>query len=95
MTPIQLRQKLLHQLDQLPEDYLPLVDSFLASLESKTQQQFVNQSESSSTLQPHSTGASLVEHLRMIGTWEGDDFEECLQAVYDSRLPAQLEFTLG
>ena len=39
MTLIQLRQKLLLQLNQLPEDDLPLVDEFLAFLESKTHQQ--------------------------------------------------------
>ena len=34
---------------------------------------------------PH-TGASLLKHA---GTWVGDDFEDCLQAVYDARLPAK------
>ncbi|HKP54596.1 MAG TPA: hypothetical protein VJ183_18315 [Chloroflexia bacterium] len=29
-----------------------------------------------------STASSL---LKFAGTWEGDDFEECLQAVYDAR----------
>jgi hypothetical protein len=33
MTPIELRQKLHHQLDQLPQADLSLVDHFLASLE--------------------------------------------------------------
>ena len=33
-----------------------------------------------------STGASLLKH---VGSWVGDDFEECLQAVYDARLPAK------
>ena len=33
------------------------------------------------------SGRSLLRHA---GTWAGDDFEECLQLVYDSR--TQLEF---
>jgi hypothetical protein len=33
MTPIELRQKLHHQLDQLAPEELPLVDDFLCSLE--------------------------------------------------------------
>jgi hypothetical protein len=33
-----------------------------------------------------STGASLLKYA---GSWVGDDFEECLEAVYDSRLPAK------
>jgi hypothetical protein len=91
MTPIQLRQKLLHQLNQLPEDDLPLVDEFLAFLEFKAHQQTASLSKSNSTLQTRSTGQALLEHLKTIGTWEGDDFEECLQAVYDTRLPTKFE----
>ncbi len=33
MTPIELRQKLHHQLDQLSPEELPMVDDFLCSLE--------------------------------------------------------------
>ena len=33
-----------------------------------------------------STGADLLKHA--VG-WAGDDFEECLQAVYDSRSKAK------
>ncbi len=39
-----------------------------------------------------STGASLLAHLKTLGTWQGDDFDECLQDISDTRLPA--EFTL-
>lgn len=35
----------------------------------------------SANLRPAS-GKSLLRHKR---TWEGDDFEECLQAVYENR----------
>jgi hypothetical protein len=28
-----------------------------------------------------STAASLLLHLETIGTWQGDDFEECLQSI--------------
>jgi hypothetical protein len=27
------------------------------------------------------TAASLLLHLETIGTWQGDDFDECLQAI--------------
>lgn len=47
--------------------------------------------QSSSTQTPtplsHSTAESLLKYAQ---TWEGDDFEECLQLVYDSR--GQIEF---
>jgi hypothetical protein len=39
----------------------------------------------SAALRPAS-GRSLLRHA---GKWQGDDFEECLQAVYDSRSEAQ------
>jgi hypothetical protein len=26
-----------------------------------------------------------ISSLRHLGTWKGDDFEECLQTVYDNR----------
>ncbi len=32
----------------------------------------------------NSTGSSLLEHLKNIGTWEGDDLEECLNLVIAS-----------
>lgn len=31
---------------------------------------------------PFSTARAILKHA---GTWAGDDFEECLQAVYDAR----------
>jgi hypothetical protein len=36
-----------------------------------------------------STGASLLAALPSIGTWQGDDLEDCLQSVYDGRSAAQ------
>ena len=36
----------------------------------------------------HSTLGGLLKHA---GTWQGDDFEEALQSVYDNRTPAKFE----
>lgn len=55
-----------------------------------------NETESSSpetetpTPKVQSTAASLLDYANVAGTWEGDDFEECLQMVYDTR--SQIEF---
>ncbi|MCU0532312.1 MAG: hypothetical protein MUD14_00170 [Hydrococcus sp. Prado102] len=47
---------------------------------------------SDDTNQPiQSTGRSLLEHLKTIGTWEGDDAEECLKRVYSTRGKAQFD----
>lgn len=35
------------------------------------------------------TGSTVADLVQFAGTWQGDDFEECLQAVYDTRLPAE------
>ena len=40
-----------------------------------------DKNQSSPTLRPGS-GKSLLRHA---GTWKGDDFEECLEAVYENR----------
>jgi hypothetical protein len=44
-------------------------------------------SEQMPTPLSHSTAESLLKYA---GTWEGEDFEECLQLVYDTR--GQIEF---
>ncbi len=38
----------------------------------------------------NSTGSSLLEHLKTIVTWEGDDLKKCLKLVIASR--GQAEF---
>lgn len=44
------------------------------------------------TNQPiQSTGRSLLEHLKTIGTWEGDDAEECLETIYATRGKAKFD----
>jgi hypothetical protein len=77
MSPVELRQKLHDQLDQIPEVELPKLQQYLAEL----------------TLSPAvptvATGASLLVALKSMGTWQGDDLQDCLQAVYDSRSPAK------
>lgn len=41
----------------------------------------IDKNQSSPTLRPRS-GKSLLKHA---GTWKGDDFEQCLEAVYENR----------
>ncbi|MDZ8184641.1 MAG: hypothetical protein RMX96_07310 [Nostoc sp. ChiSLP02] len=37
-------------------------------------------------------GSKAENLLKFAGTWQGDDFEECLQFVCKTRSPAQLDF---
>ncbi|MEH2236816.1 hypothetical protein [Nostoc sp.] len=34
-------------------------------------------------------GSKAEDLLKFAGTWQGDDFEECLQLVYQTRSPAE------
>ncbi len=42
----------------------------------------------SAAFRPPSTANSLLKYA---GTWEGDDLQECLEAVINSRLPAEFD----
>jgi hypothetical protein len=38
-----------------------------------------------------STGQSLHSRLKTMGTWQGDDFDDCLQSTIDNRLPVEFD----
>ena len=40
-----------------------------------------------------STGQQLLEHLQKVGTWHGDDLDECLKLVYETRSPITIKNT--
>lgn len=96
MTPTEIRQRLHQQIDQLPADLLLLAAEFLDFLKFKrakstdsfeeTVQSSNTTAESDEPILTDSTGADLLEFA---GTWQGGDFEECLQAVYETRSPAE------
>jgi hypothetical protein len=39
--------------------------------------------------EPILRGSKAKDLLRFAGTWQGEDFEECLQRVYDTRSPSE------
>jgi hypothetical protein len=39
---------------------------------------------------PILTGATGADLLQFVGTWQGDDFEECLESVYETRSLASM-----
>jgi hypothetical protein len=77
-----LKEQLLQELESTPEGLIFQTLTFLRFLKTHPNQD----SDSAKMEQFTSTGHSLLEHLKTIGKWEGDDFEECLQAIYDNRL---------
>jgi len=83
-----LKEQLLQELESTPETLILQTLTFLRFLKTHPNQD----SASSKIKQFTSTGQSLLEHLKTIGKWEGDDFEECLQVTRDNRLPAKFEY---
>lgn len=92
MTPTDMRQKLHQQIDQLPADFLILAVEFLEFLKSRKTQEtdasLLSTSEAE-TGEPVLTGSTGSDLLQFAGTWQGDDFETCLEAVYETRSPAE------
>lgn len=95
MTPADLRQKLHRQIDQLPSNLLTLAVEFLEFLKHR---QDARSNTSSPALKTELSGASKPvltdstgsDLLRFSGTWHGDDFEECLESVYETRSSTEL-----
>ena len=73
-----IKEQLLQVIEALPSTRLVEALSFMKSLSTK----------------PSITSAkSFLAHLKTIGTWSGDDFQECLEAVQNSR--GETEFDYG
>jgi hypothetical protein len=89
VTDSDTRQKVLHEVAQLPSDQLALVANFLEFLHFQRSGIPTTQTAPSIDDQPTLTGSTVADLLPFAGTWQGDDFEECLQSVYDSRSPAE------
>jgi hypothetical protein len=85
MNPVQLRQKIVTQIDRLSPERLALVSEFLDSLQS------LESIDSSPVrkLPPIKRGNTAQDLLKFAATWQGDDLEECLNFVYESRSKTQ------
>lgn len=88
MTALKMREELHQRIDQLSPEQLALLADFLEFLQFK---QFKSVASTSPVQagEPVLTGSTIEDLLQFAGTWQGDDFEECLQWVYDTRLPAE------
>jgi hypothetical protein len=85
MTYPELRQKIEQQLAQLPPDQLSLVSDFLDSLSSKST---ISQ-RPLRRLTPIKRGTKAGGLLKFAGTWQGNDLEDCLHLVKETRSKAQ------
>lgn len=95
-----IKELLIQEIDSTPDTLLAETLDFLRFLKTKQSQ---TQPEANTAVSDNqiatkdykpaqSTGRSLLEHLKTIGTWEGDDFEECLEMVYATRGKAKFHY---
>jgi len=85
MNTAQLRQKIDHQLDSLPPQWLVLISNFLDSIQALTTKGELP------TLEPTAIkrGKHAQDLLKYANTWQGDDLEACLDFVIETRSEAQ------
>ncbi|WP_016953724.1 hypothetical protein [Anabaena sp. PCC 7108] len=88
-----LKELLLQEIESTPDSILAETLDFLRFLKAKeTQTQpKVEVAEEPTHTRVNSTASYILEHLKTIGKWEGDDLQECLQLVYATRGKAKFD----
>ncbi len=91
------KQQLIQEIESAPETILAETLNFLRYLKTKDNQAQEKQKEleSKTNTQVNSTGRVLLEHLKTIGKWEGNDLEEYLESVNASRGQAKFDYDKG
>ncbi len=102
-----IKELLLQEIESTPESLLGETLNFLRSLKTKqpeiqslpqesqaevrTEQIDLNKTSTDNSQQSYrpASGRSILKH---VGTWAGDDLEECLQSVYASRGKAKFDY---
>ena len=88
MTTIQ--EELLAAIESTPESIFEQALNYLKYLKSKKNGSSVKLvAVTPEAGEPILRGAKAKYLLKVAGTWKGDDFEECLQVVYDTRTPTE------
>ena len=81
MNTVQLRQKIENQLNQLSSERLAMVSDFLDSIQSPKP----IDSSFLSKMPPIKRGKTAKDLLKFDKTWQGDDLENCLNIVHETR----------
>ncbi|MEC4812107.1 MAG: hypothetical protein SAK29_02325 [Scytonema sp. PMC 1069.18] len=85
-----IRERLLTAINNTPEPILEEVLSYLEYLKTKHNSSPNKPANTSVESEPILRGSKAKHLLKFAGTWQGDDFLECLQLVYNTR--SQSEF---
>ncbi len=81
-----IKEKLIASIENAPEPILEQTLDYLEYLKTKINASAIK--SSSIPLkdgEPILRGSKAKDLLQFAGTWQGDDFEKCLQLVYDTR----------
>ncbi|MBW4635572.1 MAG: hypothetical protein KME30_27925 [Iphinoe sp. HA4291-MV1] len=85
-----IKERLLIAIESTPEPILEQILDYLEYLKTRA----TNPATGTSKVpiqdgEPILRGAKAKDLLKFAGTWQGEDFEECLQLVYDTRSQAE------
>jgi hypothetical protein len=79
-----IKEQLFQEIESTPENLLEETLNFLRFLKTK---QIPDRDKN------QSTGRSLLVHLQTMDSWDGDDFEECLETVYKTRAKVKFDYS--
>ncbi|ELS05113.1 hypothetical protein Xen7305DRAFT_00048530 [Xenococcus sp. PCC 7305] len=85
-----IKEQLLLAIESTPEPILEQILNYLEYLQTRA----IKPVTTSGTVttkegKPILHGSKGKDLLKFAGTWQGEDFEECLQLVYDTRSPTE------
>jgi hypothetical protein len=85
-----IKQQLIAAIENTPEPILQQTLDYLEYLKTKiTASTIKSSSIPVKDGEPILRGSKAKDLLQFAGTWQGDDFEKCLQLVYDTRSEAK------
>ena len=82
-----IKEQLLQEIKSSSDNLLEQTLDFLRFLKTKEKENLKTHEEKLIS----STGKNLVKHLKEIGAWSGDDLEECLKTVKETRSRARFD----
>ncbi len=85
MNAAQLRQKIDHQLNNLSPQWLVLISNFLDSIQALTRKEGIPDIQPTA-IKRNKHAQDLLKHAN---TWQGNDLEECLDFVIETRSEAR------
>ncbi|MEQ9355797.1 hypothetical protein [Coleofasciculus chthonoplastes] len=84
------KEQLLIAIESTPEPILAQILDYLEYLKTKpTRPTARSRTVPIPDGEPLKRGSQAKDLLKFAGTWQGEDFQECLQLVYDTRSPAE------